>query len=88
MQGTALQCIPSREHEPLGTVLAELPVLVVVEHAKGLGRVIHAHDRLGVEYVAEVLAAHAIEPRVVGVQLGAQQGAAHGIAGDGQAVVA
>jgi len=72
----------------LRAVFAELLQLLVLEHAEGFAGVVLAHDVGGVEDVAQFFLGEAVESGVVGVEFGAQDGAAVGVEGEGFAVVA
>lgn len=70
-QFPAFQSVPRLQHQPPGTVLAELPHLVVLEHAEGFGWVVRAHHLGGVEDVAQLVAREAIGTCVPGIEFGA-----------------
>ena len=81
-------CIPRRQHQPLRAVFAKLAQLLVLEHAEGFAGVVIAQHGGGVEDVAQFVAGQAVEAGVIGVELGAQLGAALGGEGEWGAVVA
>ena len=80
------QPIPGRQHQPLGAVLAELALFVVLEHAERFAGVIGAHQVGWIEDVAQFVAAEAVEVGVGGVEFGSEQGSVFGIEGEGWAV--
>ncbi|MCY1375616.1 hypothetical protein D9M69_630430 [compost metagenome] len=82
------QAPPSLQHQPLRAVFAELLQFLVLEHTEGFAGVAFAHDVGGVEDIAKFVAGEAVESGVVGVQFGAQGGAAVGVEGEGRAFVA
>ena len=71
-----LQPIPRLQHQPPRAILAERPLFLLLQHPKRLAGEIGAVDVLGVEDVAQLVACQPIEPSVVGVKLGAEDGAA------------
>src|SRR5690348_11951949 len=74
-----MQLIPRFEHEALHAVLAELALFVLLENPEGLGGVLFAHDRRGIENVTELLACEAVEAGVPRIELRPQTRTALGI---------
>jgi len=70
-----LQALPRLQHEAAGAVLAERAHLLVLQHAERLPGEIGAVHVLGVQNVAQLVARQAVQPRINGIQFGAEDGA-------------
>jgi len=70
------ELIPRLQHQPPSPVLPIQPLLLLLQHPERLAREIGAVHVFGVEDVAQFIAGEAVEFGIVGVEFGAEKGAA------------
>src|SRR5215472_1644980 len=75
--------VPGGKHEAGGAVFSVARLLVVLQHAEGLGRVIRPHHIGWVEDVAQFVARQPVGARIPGVELSSEERAPVLVPGEG-----